>query len=106
MLRIPLLTILLICPAFSYADSYKDSHKHKDAASEKIERGYWKKEDCTKVSAAAGALLYASGELLKNSNMARENGNGKKADKLLKSAFSLSEISVNFAENFETFCRK
>ena len=43
--------------------------------------GFWKSEDCKKVSDAAGLFLYTSGELLKTADKERKPGSEKKSEK-------------------------
>ena len=104
--KILLFSIALMLPAFSYADSHKDKQKHKDAYLEYLEMGYWKKEDCKKVSDASGGLLAIAGGLLEKSGKSRDKGEGKVADELFKGAYALAEVSANFAKTFEAFCKK
>ena len=106
MFKILLFSIALTFPAFSYADSHKDQQKHRDTYLEKLEMGYWKKEDCKKVSDGSGALLAMAGGLLEKSVELRDKGDGKASDKLFVAASDLSEVSANFAKTFETFCKK
>ena len=62
--KLLLLAVVLVLPASSYADSHKDKQKHNDVDVKKSEMGYWKKQDCKKVSDASGLLLAISGGLL------------------------------------------
>ena len=68
--------------------------------------GFWKSEDCKKVSDAAGFFLYTSGELLKTADKERKAGNEKKSEKSYAAALFFSELSENAAKNFEAFCKK
>jgi len=68
--------------------------------------GFWKNEDCKKVSEAAGFFLYRSAEVLKTADNERKAGNGKKSEKSYAAALFFSELSANAAKNFETFCKK
>ena len=104
--KILLFSIALMLPAFSYADSHKDTQKHKDAYLKKLEMGYWKKEDCKKVSDGSGALLAIAGGLLEKSGELRDEGDEKASDNLFLAASALSEVSANFAKTFEAFCKK
>ena len=76
------------------------------AKSEQAEIGFWKSEDCKKVSEAAGFFLYTSGELLKTADKERQAGNEKKSEKTYAAAMFFSELSENSAKNFEAFCKK
>lgn len=112
MTKILFLSVVLMFTALNYADSRKDKHNPEDAVSQKTirdgvleEMGYWKREDCLKISGAAGMLLYYSGELLKESEEQRKSGEKRKLEKTFKSAHALSEVAANFAKNFETFCK-
>ena len=68
--------------------------------------GFWKSEDCKKVSDAAGFFLYTSGELLKTADKERKVGSEKKSEKSYSAALFFSESSGNAAKNFEVFCKK
>ena len=68
--------------------------------------GFWKSEDCKKVSEAAGFFLYTSGEILKTADQERKAGKKKKSEKSYASALLFSELSENAAKNFEAFCKK
>ena len=68
--------------------------------------GFWKSEDCKKVSEAAGFFLYTSGELLKTADKERKAGRDKKSEKSYSAALLFSELSENAAKNFEVFCKK
>ena len=68
--------------------------------------GFWKSEDCKKVSDAAGFFLYTSGELLKTADKERKAGSEKKSEKSYSAALFFSELSANAAKNFEVFCKK
>ena len=76
------------------------------AKSEQAEIGFWKSEDCKKISEAAGFFLYTSGELLKTADKERQAGNEKKSEKTYAAAMFFSELSENSAKNFEVFCKK
>ena len=47
------------------------------AKPEQAEIGFWKSEDCKKISEAAGFFLYTSGELLKTADKERQAGTRK-----------------------------
>ena len=74
--------------------------------SEEGDIGFWKSEDCKKVSDAAGFFLYTSGELLKTADKERKAGSEKKSEKSYSAALFFSELSGNAAKNFEVFCKK
>lgn len=76
------------------------------AKPEQAEIGFWKSEDCKKVSEAAGFFLYTSGELLKTADKERQAGNEGKSEKTYAAAMFFSELSENSAKNFEAFCKK
>ncbi len=118
MIKVLVLAITLIFPGLSYADSPKDKDavlldsrtsdtvsKHEMMESVKAEMGYWKREDCLKVSEAAGMLLYYAGELLKESDTLRKIGKTKASEKSFEGAYGVSEVAANFAKNFEAFCK-
>jgi hypothetical protein len=73
---------------------------------EEEDTGFWKNEDCKKVSEAAGFFLYTSGELLKTADKERKAGSEKKSEKSYAAALFFSELSGNAAKNFEVFCKK
>ena len=73
---------------------------------EESDIGFWKNEDCKKVSEAAGFFFYTSGELLKTADKERKAGNEKKSEKSYAAALFFSELSENAAKNFEVFCKK
>ena len=68
--------------------------------------GFWKSEDCKKVSDTAGFFLNTSGELLKTADKERKAGSEKKSEKSYSAALFFSELSENAAKNFEVFCKK
>ena len=68
--------------------------------------GFWKSEDCKKVSDTAGFFLNTSGELLKTADKERKAGSEKKSEKSYSAALFFSELSANAAKNFEVFCKK
>lgn len=74
--------------------------------SEEGDIGFWKSEDCKKVSETATFLLYTSGELLKTADKERKAGSEKKSEKSYSAALFFSELSANAAKNFEVFCKK
>ena len=76
------------------------------ANSEESDIGFWKSEDCKKVSEASGFFLHTSGELLKSADIERKAGNEKKSEKTFAAALFFSELSENAAKNFEAFCKK
>ncbi|HIG68290.1 MAG TPA: hypothetical protein EYQ44_10880 [Porticoccaceae bacterium] len=76
------------------------------ANSEESDIGFWKSEDCKKVSEAAGFFIYTSGELLKTADKERRAGNEKESEKSYAAALFFSELSENAAKNFEAFCKK
>ena len=76
------------------------------ANSEESDIGFWKSEDCKKVSEASGFFLHTSGELLKTADKERKAGSEKKSEKSYSAALFFSELSGNAAKNFEVFCKK
>jgi hypothetical protein len=76
------------------------------ANSEESDIGFWKSEECKKVSEASGFFLHTSGELLKSADIERKAGNEKKSEKTFAAALFFSELSENAAKNFEAFCKK
>ncbi len=87
---------VILNPAAGIADSL---------VTEKSARGFWNVEDCKKVSDHSGAMLYLSGELLKQADAERKKGNKDASDELSAGAIFLSELSANAAKNFEAFCK-
>jgi hypothetical protein len=73
--------------------------------SEEGDIGFWKSEDCKKVSETAGYFLYTSGELLKTADKERKAGSEGKSEKSYAAALYFSELSANSAKNFEVFCK-
>ena len=73
---------------------------------EQADIGFWKSEDCKKVSEAAGFFLYTSGELLKAADKERQAGSEKKSEKTYAAAMYFSQLSEHSAKNFEVFCKK
>tara|TARA_B100001939_G_scaffold259454_1_gene226466 strand:+ start:791 stop:1060 length:270 start_codon:yes stop_codon:yes gene_type:complete len=67
--------------------------------------GYWKTEDCKKISETSAAFLYYSGELLKKADEAKKNGKADEAKELAEQAYFLSELAENHAINFNTYCK-
>jgi hypothetical protein len=86
--------LILLIPLSGYSDV------------EESDMGFWKTEDCKKVSEAAGFFLYTSGETLKAADKERTTGNEEESEKLYAAALFLSELSANAAKNFEAFCKK
>ncbi len=68
--------------------------------------GFWKSEDCKKISDEAGFFLYMSRELLKTADKERKAGSEEKSEKSYSAAMFFSELSENAAKNFEVFCKK
>ncbi len=68
--------------------------------------GFWKSEDCKKISDEAGFFLYMSRELLKTADKERKAGSEEKSEKSYSAALFFSELSGNAAKNFEVFCKK
>ena len=100
MLRVLLIALSLMLPALSHA------YSHQDSSSKRLENGYWKQQDCKKVSEGSGLFLAISGGLLEESRKSRDQGQEKKADELFEAALKVSEIARNFAINFATYCKK
>jgi hypothetical protein len=89
---------------FSLADSHNDKSVDKDSKVGIF--GYWKKEDCKKISEASGRLLYSSGVLLEESRKHREAGHPLKADQSASAAKYLAEMASHYANNFEAYCKR
>ena len=89
---------------FSLADSHNDKSVDKDSKVGIF--GYWKKEDCKKISEASGRLLYSSGVLLEESRTHREAGHPLKADQSASAAKYLAEMASHYANNFEAYCKR
>lgn len=72
---------------------------------EAVRWGYWKAEDCKKVSDASGLFLYFSGELLREADKLKKEGKEKEADESYKGVLFLSELATNYAKNFAVYCK-
>lgn len=68
--------------------------------------GYWKKDECKKVSEASGALLYLAGIELKKSTQQREAGKPLRAAESANTAKYLGEMASHYAKNFEAYCKR
>ncbi len=86
--------LILLIPLSGYSDV------------EESDIGFWKTEDCKKVSEAAEFFLYTSGEVLKTADKERIAGNEEESEKSYAAALFYSELSENAAKNFEAFCKK
>lgn len=99
-------SIVLALPVSSYADSYKEKQNSNDVDLKKSEMGYWKPEDCRKVSEASGLFLAIAGGILEKSGKVRDQGKTKEAEKLFEAALKVSEVARNFAINFQSYCKQ
>ena len=98
-----LLAFFLIMASFSaYTDSHMD-YKHGEG--EKEHSGYWKAEDCKKISEASGTFLYISGELLEEADISDKKGAERDAEEAFEAALVFSELAANYAKNFEAYCK-
>ena len=100
-----LLLMTLILLPYTSAES--------DASKEIVEKkssvgvfGYWKKDDCKKVSETSGALLYFAGIELEKSTKQREAGQPVRAAESAKAAQYLAEMATHYAKNFEAYCKR
>ncbi|MBL6903304.1 MAG: hypothetical protein ISR29_03790 [SAR86 cluster bacterium] len=89
---------------FSSADSHNDKSVDKDSKVGIF--GYWKKEDCKKISEASGRLLYSAGVMLEESRKHREAGHPLKAEQSASAAKYLAEMASHYANNFEAYCKR
>ena len=89
---------------FSLADSHNDKSVDKDSKVSIF--GYWKKEDCKKISEASGGLLYFAGVQLEESRKHREAGHPLKAEQSASAAKYLAEMASHYANNFEAYCKR
>ena len=106
MIRIYLALILMLFPIEVFTDDQKEKEAIKDMKKIKERMGYWKAEDCKKVSDAAGIFVYYSYELLEQSGDLREDGNELQADRLGDGGGALSQVAANYAKTFEAFCKR
>ena len=101
--------IFLLALTFSFFPSISaDSHSKKVLEQESKDGvfGYWKKEDCRKISESSGKLLYAAGMQLEESRKHRELGHPLKADQTAAAAKYLAEMASHYANNFEAYCKR
>ena len=101
--------IFLLALTFSFFPSISaDSHSKKALEQESKVGvfGYWKKEDCRKISESSGKLLYATGIQLEESRKHREAGHPLKADQTAAAAKYLAEMASHYANNFEAYCKR
>ena len=88
----------------SLADPHNDKSVDKDSKVGIF--GYWKKEDCKKISEASGGLLYSAGVQLEESRKHREAGHPLKAEQSASAAKYLAEMASHYANNFEAYCKR
>ncbi|MGB1068855.1 MAG: hypothetical protein ACPG07_02890 [Henriciella sp.] len=69
------------------------------------EPAVWAAEDCEKVSGASGYFLYEAGQELEKGVALTEADDPVAAEDAFESARYLSELAVNFARNYETYCQ-
>ena len=101
--------IFLLALTFTFLPSISaDSHSEKALEQESKVGvfGYWKKEDCRKISESSGKLLYSSGVELEKSRKHREAGHPLKADQTAAAAKYLAEMASYYANNFEAYCKR
>ena len=101
--------IFLLALTFTFLPSISaDSHSKKvlEQESKVGVFGYWKKEDCRKISESSGKLLYAAGMQLEESRKHREAGHPLKADQTAAAAKYLAEMASHYANNFEAYCKR
>jgi|TARA_B110000003_G_scaffold186347_1_gene185187 hypothetical protein len=101
--------LLLLAFSFSFlpfisADSHNEKTKEQDSKVGML--GYWKKEDCKKISEASGSLLYSAGIQLEESRKHRKAGHPIKADQSAAAAKYLAEMASHYANNFEAYCKR
>jgi len=101
--------IFLLALTFTFFPSISaDSHSEKALEQKsKVEVfGYWKKEDCQKISESSGKLLYSSGVQLQESRKHRDAGHPLKAEQTAAAAKYLAEMASHYANNFEAYCKR
>lgn len=69
------------------------------------EAGYWRGEDCEKLSGASARIIFLSGKALEEGGKLKDAGQKKQSDEQFAAALFLSELAANYAKNFEAFCK-
>ena len=110
-----ILTCMLALPFVLTADDHKMHDKAKKEMMEKkrmemmMQRkqrmGFWKPEDCKKVSDASGLFLYFSGQAIDEASALEEEGKTTAADEKYLEGMALAELAANYAKNFEAYCK-
>ena len=72
------------------------------AQQQTVER-IWKAEDCKKISDGSGAFLYISGLLFEEGDKLKKEG--KNSDESFEGALFASQLSANYAKNYEVYCK-
>ena len=101
--------ILLLALTFAFLPFISaDSHNNKTVEQDSKVGifGYWKKEDCKKISETSGFLLYSAGIQLEESRKHREAGHPLKAEQSASAAKYLAEMASHYANNFEAYCKR
>ena len=65
----------------------------------------WKAEDCKKISDGSGAFLYISGLLFEEGDKLKKEGKDKDSDESFEGALFVSQLSANYAKNYEVYCK-
>ena len=73
------------------------------AQQQTVER--WAAKDCRKISGASGTFLYVAGEMLVEGDRLRTEGYEAEANESYEGGLSFSEMAVNYARNFEVYCK-
>ena len=67
--------------------------------------GYWKKEDCKKISEASGRLLYSAGVMLEESRKHREAGHPLKAEQSASAAKYATDHAPHTVFKFSAYSK-
>ena len=101
-----LIQVTAIVAIFMASSVCADSHEDKEHWNKLKNRiGYWKAEDCKKVSDASGLFLFLSGGSLKEAEKFKKAGKKKESERSFMEALNLSEIASNYANNFNSYCK-
>ena len=110
-----ILTCILGLPLILIADGHQMHEKNKKEMMEKkrlemmMQRkqrmGFWKPEDCKKVSDTSGLFLYFSGQAIEEATTLEEEGKTAAADEKYLEGMALAELAANYAKNFEAYCK-
>lgn len=106
MFRLLLTLFFVIFSHQLYSDDHKEKGKEREMKKMKESLGYWKAEDCKKISEAAGLFIYFSYELLEESDKLKQQGKELESDKIAEGGVALSQVAANYANTFEAFCKR